>query len=246
MSVNQIIQFLVVADECRSPEEVVVELEKLLRVYRFDYYGLLRHPKPHENPMKLVLVGRWPDRWPETYIAKKFVLIDPTIRYLAQAQKGFRWRDTIAAFRNDPHRKRMERMMGESIRFGLEDGYIFPIHGRQGLLGNMTLGGKPVDLSPVEMSLFDAVAKKAFWRLLELKKETDELDAAASVDTKMTRREMEVLNYLADGMTSNEISKVLQISNHTVDWYMNGIQDKLNAKNRQHVVALALRLGLIT
>ncbi|MNE84027.1 Regulatory protein SdiA [compost metagenome] len=62
----------------------------------------------------------------------------------------------------------------------------------------------------------------------------------------MTRREMEALNYLADGMTSNDISKVLDISSHTVDWYMNGIQEKLKGKNRHHVVAIAFRLGLIS
>ena len=72
------------------------------------------------------------------------------------------------------------------------------------------------------------------------------IEPAKPIDTRMTRREMEVLNYLADGLTSNEISKILKISNHTVDWYMNGIQDKLNAKNRQHVVALSFRLGLVT
>lgn len=246
LSINQLIQFLVVADECRTAEEVLTELETLLRHYRFDYYGIIRQPKPNENPMGLVLTGRWPEGWPETYIAKKFVLIDPTIRYLGQAQKGFRWNETITAFKSDPHRKRMERMMMESLRFGLQDGYIFPVHGRNGLLGNMSLGGRPVDLSPVEMTLFDAVAKKAFWRLLELRRETGALEEATQVDTRMTRREMEVLNYLADGMTSNDISKILRISNHTVDWYMNGIQDKLKAKNRQHVVALAFRMGLIT
>jgi len=122
MSINQIIQFLVIADECRSAEEVTAELEKLLNHYHFDYYGVVRQPKPNENPMELVLMGRWPERWPETYIAKKFVLIDPTIRYLGQAQRGFRWRDTVSIFRADPHRKRMERMMMESLRFGLEDG----------------------------------------------------------------------------------------------------------------------------
>jgi LuxR family transcriptional regulator len=56
---------------------------------------------------------------------------------------------------------------------------------------------------------------------------------------------MEVLNHLAEGMTSMEISRMLKISNHTVDWYMNSIQDKLNAKNRQHIVAIAFRNGLI-
>jgi LuxR family transcriptional regulator len=56
---------------------------------------------------------------------------------------------------------------------------------------------------------------------------------------------MEVLSHLADGMTSIEISRLLKISNHTVDWYMNSIQDKLKARNRQHIVAIAFRNGLI-
>lgn len=245
MNINHLLHFLVVADECRSASELLLELEKLVRAYGFDYYGVVRQPKPNENPMDLVLAGRWPDGWPQLYIAKKYVLIDPTIRHLGQAQMGFRWRDALIAFRSDPHRKRMERMLADSLRFGLIDGYIFPVHGRTGLMGNLTIGGKVIDLSPSEMSLFDAVAKKAYWRLLEFK-HPDLMEAAQKVEARMTRREMEVLNYLADGLTSNEISKILKISNHTVDWYMNGIQDKLNAKNRQHVVALSFRLGLVT
>ena len=57
---------------------------------------------------------------------------------------------------------------------------------------------------------------------------------------------MEALGFLADGMTSNEIAAVLDISNHTVDWYMNAVQVKLKAKNRHHAVAIAFRHGLIS
>ena len=70
--------------------------------------------------------------------------------------------------------------------------------------------------------------------------------ADAPADINLTRRELEVLHFLADGMTSQEIGKILNLSSHTVDWYMNGIQEKLNAHNRQHVVALAFRNGLIS
>ena len=76
--------------------------------------------------------------------------------------------------------------------------------------------------------------------------EAEALDSPTLMETPLTRRELEILHYLADGMTSIEISKLLSISNHTVDWYMNGIQDKLKAKNRQQAVALAFRYGLIT
>jgi LuxR family transcriptional regulator, quorum-sensing system regulator SdiA len=245
VNIHSLIQLLVVIEECRTVENVVAELERVIRSYKFNYYGLLKQPKPNSDPMSLVLAGRWPEKWPLVYIAKKYVLIDPTVRYLARAQRPFRWRETVAAFRSDPHRRRMEQMMMDARSHGMLDGYIFPIHGRNGLLGNMTVGGDVVDLSPIEINLFDAVASKAFWKILELRGEAEALEKGSEVDIQMTRREMEILNYLADGLTSMEISKLLNISNHTVDWYMNGIQDKMKAKNRQNIVALAFRYGLI-
>ncbi|MBB3457032.1 LuxR family transcriptional regulator [Rhizobium sp. BK313] len=245
MNIHSLIQLLVVIEECKLAKNVVTELELVLRSYKFDFYGLLKQPRPNTDPMNLVLAGRWPDKWPLTYVTKKYILVDPTIRYLGRAQRPFRWRDAMAALKGDPLRRRMEQMMADARAHGLIDGYIFPVHGRSGLLGSMTIGGNVVDLSPVEIALFDAVAKKAFWRLLELRDEARSLEEAATIDVKLTRREMEVLNHLAEGMTSMEISRMLKISNHTVDWYMNSIQDKLNAKNRQHIVAIAFRNGLI-
>ncbi|MBB5573738.1 MULTISPECIES: helix-turn-helix transcriptional regulator [Rhizobium] len=245
MNIHSLIQLLVVIEECKLAKNVVAELELVLRSYKFDFYGLLKQPRPNTDPMTVMLAGRWPDKWPLTYVSKKYLLVDPTIRYLGRAQRPFRWREAMSALKGDPLRRRMEQMMADARANGLIDGYIFPIYGRSGLLGSMTIGGNVVDLSPVEISLFEAVAKKAFWRLLELRNEAHSLEQPSTIDVKLTRRETEVLNLLAEGMTSMEISRMLKISNHTVDWYMNSIQDKLNAKNRQHIVAIAFRNGLI-
>jgi LuxR family transcriptional regulator len=246
VNIHSLIQLLVVLEECRKPAGVVVELEHVIRSYGFQYYGLLRQLKPSEDPISLVLAGHWPESWPQIYVSKKYVLTDPTVRYLAYAQRPFRWQDSLAAFRKDPHYRRMEQMMADAHSHGLKDGYIFPIQGRNGLLGNMSVGGSAVDLSPVEILLFEAVARKAFWRLMDLAGESRALETVSGIDTRLTRREMEILQHLAEGMTSVEIGRLLKISNHTVDWYMNGLQDKLKAKNRQHAVALAFRHGLIT
>lgn len=246
MNIHSLIQLLVVLEECKKTESVIEELENVLHSYGFQYYVLLRHPKRSVEPWGAILAGDWPEKWSQVYATKKYFLIDPTVRYLAQTHRPFRWRDGLAAYRRDPHQRRMEQMMADADQHGLHDGYIFPVHGRNGLLGSMSIGGDPVDLSPVEMSLFEAVTRKAFWRLLELRGEAQELDNPTIIDTPLTRRELEILHYLADGMTSIEISKLLSISNHTVDWYMNGLQDKLKAKNRQQAVALAFRHGLIT
>lgn len=246
VNINSLIQLLVVLEECSNPEAIVTELAQVILGCGFEYYRLLRHLKQNPEPSDAALAGRWPEEWPQIYDAKKYILIDPMMRYLAHAQRPFRWRDSMAAFRKDVHQHRMEQMMVDAFGHGLEDGYIFPIHGRNGILGSLNLGGKPVELSPVEIALLEAVARKAFWRLLELKNEAQALETVLPADTPLTRREMEILHYLAEGMTSMEISKLLKISNHTVDWYMNGLQDKLKAKNRQQAVALAFRHGLIS
>ena len=118
------------------------------------------HAVPQRGTLRLLLAGRWPEGWPQIYIRKKFVVIDPTIRYLGHAQRGFRWRDTLTAFRASPHRKRMERMMVDARQNGLEDGYLFPVHGRCGLVGSLSLGGRPVELESVEIGLFDSIARR--------------------------------------------------------------------------------------
>nr|WP_210282885.1 LuxR family transcriptional regulator [Rhizobium sp. BK049] len=242
---------LVILEECPDPDAVVTELEQALHGSGFEYYGLLRHLQqgPAQQNIELraaPLAGRWPEQWLQIYAAKKYVRIDPMVRFLAHAQRPFRWRESMAAFDGDVHQRRMEQMMVDAFGHGLEDGYLFPIHGRNGILGSLSLGGKPIDLSPVEIALLEAVARKTFWRLLDLKGEAEALEAVLPTETPLTRREMEILHYLAEGMTSMEISKMLKISNHTVDWYMNGLQAKLKAKNRQQAVALAFRHGLLS
>jgi LuxR family transcriptional regulator len=245
LNIQSIVQFLILVGESGTTDEVAHHLESLLSTYGFPYYGLRIHQRPHHDTAVPALLGRWPEGWNTLYASRKYGLVDPTIRMLSTAQRPFRWKEAVIALRSDPQRPRMDRMMQEAGRVGLHDGYVFPIHGRNGLLGSMAVGGQPVDLSPAEIALFQTSARLGFWRILEIRGEAEALEEAAKVDTQLTRREMEVIMLLADGLTSHEIAKALAISNHTVDWYINGLQEKLKAKNRQHVVALAFRLGLV-
>lgn len=245
LSIQFVVQLLVLVEEARTTKEVANNLASLLKTYGFEFYAIVLR-KGQTDPEGMTLISRWPDSWVEVYRARKYTVIDPVMRMLNAAHRPFRWRDSILALKSDPHRSRMDRMMQEAGRHGLDDGYVFPIHGRNGFLGNMIIGGKPIDLSPTEISLFDTAAKRIFWRLLEIAGDATALEASARLDTQLTRREMEVMALLADGMTSHEIARSLDISNHTVDWYIHGLQEKLKAKNRQHVVAMAFRHGLVT
>jgi DNA-binding CsgD family transcriptional regulator len=63
--------------------------------------------------------------------------------------------------------------------------------------------------------------------------------------TVVTQRELEVLKWLAEGKTSDVISTILGISYITVNNHIANAKMKLHAVNSVHLVAKALRGGII-
>ncbi|OGP51244.1 MAG: hypothetical protein A2Y79_14660 [Deltaproteobacteria bacterium RBG_13_43_22] len=61
----------------------------------------------------------------------------------------------------------------------------------------------------------------------------------------ITRRETEVLQWLQQGKSSWEISKILGLSERTVNFHVYNVMEKMEAVNRPQMVTIALRLGLI-
>jgi len=68
--------------------------------------------------------------------------------------------------------------------------------------------------------------------------------AGVSVE-KLTDRELEVLNFLAQGKTNKEIARSLAITERTVKFHVSSILGKLGAGNRTEAVTLAAQRGLV-
>lgn len=64
-------------------------------------------------------------------------------------------------------------------------------------------------------------------------------------DVALSKREMDVLKCLAQGMTSAQIAKNLFISENTVKTHVRHILEKLEASNRAEAVSRAIHLGII-
>ena len=67
----------------------------------------------------------------------------------------------------------------------------------------------------------------------------------ASANIILTRREKEVLELIAEGMTNNEIAQQLFISVTTVDTHRKNLLAKFEAKNVASLIRAALKLQLI-
>lgn len=240
-----ILHFLESVDVHPSAQDLIAAYEGLLEANNIHYYTLLRIPVAKETSVFRMLHGHLPDDWPDLYISRGYHLIDPVLRHLVAAQGAYRYDEANRAFEKDAHRRGIERLAVDRSRFGIEDGYTFPVYGRLGLAGAATLSGDRQDVSRTDLYLLSTAVNRVFWRFMNLSDDDFARLPPTEQAVGMTRREKEVLALLAEGLTSNEIARELNISNHTVDWYVNGLQDKLEARNRQHAVSLAFRRGLL-
>jgi DNA-binding NarL/FixJ family response regulator len=73
----------------------------------------------------------------------------------------------------------------------------------------------------------------------------DERAAERERFEKLTDREREVMQLIAEGYTAPQIGEQLSISPKTVDTYKQRVNDKLGLATRADYVKLALRLGLL-
>jgi two-component system response regulator DegU len=70
--------------------------------------------------------------------------------------------------------------------------------------------------------------------------------AIETVIAPLTRRETQILDYVAEGNTNKQIADILGISEQTIKSHVSAILRKLNANDRAHAVALAIRNGWIS
>lgn len=92
----------------------------------------------------------------------------------------------------------------------------------------------------------DAVFKYAIPHLSEiLRRLPGGKEIPQTPSTKLSKREIEVLQWIKEGKTSYEASVILNISERTVNFHVRNILEKLDVMNRVQAVATALKRGII-
>lgn len=71
------------------------------------------------------------------------------------------------------------------------------------------------------------------------------VDRPAGVSGPLSARQMEVLRWMAEGLTDERIAEQLNLSRKTVVTHVQAIYRNLGARNRAHAVTLAFRRRLI-
>jgi LuxR family transcriptional regulator len=224
-------------DESLDEHGIFQCMERAAVAIGFEYcaYGL-RVPIPVTKP-QIVMVNNYPEAWQRRYAEAGYVQRDPTVLHGRRSQAPIVWNDALFAGAED--------LWDEARAHGVRFGWAQSSLDGHGIGGMLTLARSHDDILPDELSANEVkmrwlvnMAHMALSRRMAPK-------FTGRPDNPLTPREVEVLQWTADGKTAGEISDILHVSEHTVAFHMGNAMRKLDSTNKTAAVVKAAVLGLL-
>jgi LuxR family quorum-sensing transcriptional regulator LasR len=176
--------------------------------------------------------------WRERYDAEQMHFIDPTVTHCMSSSLPIVWEPDT--FSGAGQREFYEEACGHGIRSGI----TFPIHGPNGEFGLVSFAS---DSLPDAREATQAMAGLALIRDYAFESSLKFLRRAPEQERpKLTRRELEVLNWVMMGKSSWEISKITNCSEATVNFHMGNVRQKFGVSTRQQALVKAIGMGILT
>ena len=116
---------------------------------------------------------------------------------------------------------------------------IMPVWTPDGISGTVNFTGKRKPLSLGEFLPLQYLASLAFLRLRSL-------DKKQKPSSWLTERQRAVLQLTAEGSNAEQVASQLGITSYTVNFHLSNLMNMAHARNKTHLVALALMNGWIT
>lgn len=200
-------------------------------------YGGVRLPR--SGSPDPVILTTYPDPWVSHYVERGYQQRDPVVRMGQAAFLPFAWNEL------DPLGLERE-VLEEGRSVGLKTGLSIPAHGALGEFALISLASTENESNFA--ACLDTYRHELYVLAMHFHACVADLSAtrAKHPEVKLTRRETEVMTWIAQGKTTWEISEILRISEPTVVFHCENAKKKLGAFSRSYAVAKALSLGLLT
>lgn len=178
------------------------------------------------------------DSWVELYQNEAFRKGDPIPDHILAEGKAKRWSEAIEELEVNEAANRFFRSING---FDLRKGVGFPLYGPRNRHGYATLALDREITSADEdlISIFKSIWQAAHEQICYI------LRNSVS-EIKLSRREAQVIGWVAHGKSNPDIGTILGISAETVSTYLKRIYDKLESRDRVGATIRALQMGLIT
>ena len=178
-----------------------------------------------------VLLRIWPPGWAEQYQQARFYQNDPVVKHIHKQLRSTHWSDVPIP--DDRVAKSIMQIAAKDYQ--MRAGVMVPILGFDGYQAGISFAGRDIDTSANAKSAIELIAIYAFNRLNYFR--------ARSTTSKMllTARQKETLSWAARGKSAWDTSRILGVSESNVNKLLGCAIASLQAANKTHAVAEAIR-----
>lgn len=206
-------------------------------ITRIAYYQLPPLGAPDEGHVSVQLRG-FPETWAQRYVEEKLHRTDPLLAHALATEEPF-FCDSLTGRRTLTEEE--TRTLALQRKAGLCDAIAVQVFGPTGRNGYFALG-RPEDgsdLDPGRVRLFQSVCQLAHLRCCAFRR------ATLAEPPGLSRRESELLLWVARGKSNSVIADLMEISPHTVDAYLRRVFLKLGTSDRITAAIRGLGSGVI-
>jgi LuxR family transcriptional regulator, quorum-sensing system regulator BjaR1 len=193
-------------------------------------------PEPPERVESHFLLNRFPPDWIKLYSERNYYPDDPVAAYCRRSIDPFEWSEATYDAERWP---RAAEIMARAADFGLEKGFLVPIIRGNGLHACVTMAGQHPDFDPLAKRAIHLISMYAHAKAVALRGS----DRLKPIPAKLSERERETLAWAAGGKLSWDNSKILRVSDRTVNRTIVRAAHKLHANSRVEAIVDAIRAG---
>ncbi|MGC1331053.1 autoinducer binding domain-containing protein [Pseudomonas sp.] len=200
----------------------------------FDYLGFATAPST--STAQLEGVSNLPIAWCTRYQQQGYVRHDPTVRHCRHSVVPLLWSDTV--FSPTPVLRR------DAWAHGIRHGLSLAVHGTCGQMSMLSLIREELAVSADEFCL---KAGHCLWlgNLLHQRLSGQLLNPLDGSHGHLSKREVEVLRWSAQGKTAGDIGAILSLSERTVNFHISSAVKKLGMGNKTAAIVHAAQAGLL-
>ena len=173
------------------------------------------------------------DGWVEHFMARDFAKICPVTSAIAVRRHPFTWREVWASAQ-----QQQLVVRDDAHDFGLDEGLVVPVTTQTGLKGNVFVRVRE-ELTQEARTLLTMLSMTLHSQLMTL---TFPVPAGVGI----SEREREILRWLAEGKSSEDVADILGIATATVMFHYRNIAERFGTLTRAHTVAEGFRRGVLS
>ena len=222
-----------------SQSEIFAALKRTAREFGFLHVTLFAATSPDEVLMsRMIVETTLPAAYVQEFDRRRLLRLCPVAPIINNSVLPICWSlddpETVRGFAIPATMQELQR------RYDLVTSVAMALNSIDGDRFMLRFDGVRQQLSQAELNEMGMVVLHAFDVFDKIRR-----GIKAVAVGPLTTRELEVVRWTAQGKTSAEIGRILSLSDHTINAYMNNAIKKLDCVNRTQLVAKALRLRLI-